>query len=343
MGHEFKIMKKVSIKDIARQAGVVPSTVSIVLNGKAKEKRISDELAEKIIALVKETGYQPNQAAVSLRTGRTKTLGLIVEDISNVFFATLAKEIEEKAYELGYKIVYCSTENDYKKANELVKMLSNQQVEGFLITPCKGMEEEVRKLRDQKKPVVMMDRYCDGLDTPYVILDNEAGVNEGMKHLFDKGYRNIAFITSELDQVQMKSRAIAYQKFMQSHQLDVTCVLKIPYAIKQEVAVKKIIDFISKHKEIDAIFFATNYLGVFGLEALKTMGLSIPSDVAVVCFDDHDLFRLYSPGITVIKQPIQTIAVSAIQLLMKQFKEQELPDGELFVTKKPELLVRAST
>jgi LacI family transcriptional regulator len=336
-------MKKVSIKDIAREAGVVPSTVSIVLNGKAKEKRISDELAEKIIALVKETGYQPNQAAVSLRTGRTKTLGLIVEDISNVFFATLAKAIEDKAYELGYKIVYCSTENDHKKANELVKMLSNQQVEGFLITPCKGMEDEVKRLKEQKKPVVMMDRYCDGLDTPYVILDNEAGVNEGMKHLYDKGYRKIGFITSDLDQVQMKSREFAYRQFMQSHQLDDRCIFKIPYVIKPEIAVKKISDFISKYKDLDAIFFATNYLGVHGLEALKAMKLSIPDDLAIVCFDDHDLFRLYSPGITVIKQPIQSIAVSAIQMLMKQFKEQQLSDDELFVTKKPDLLIRAST
>src|SRR5919112_3360214 len=105
-------MKRVSIKDIAKQVGVVPSTVSFVLNGKAKEMRISDELAEKIKAVVKEKGYQPNHTAVSLRTGRTKILGLIVEDISNVFFATLAKIIEDEVYAMGYKILYCSTENN---------------------------------------------------------------------------------------------------------------------------------------------------------------------------------------------------------------------------------------
>lgn len=335
-------MKKVSIKDIAKQAGVVPSTVSVVLNGKAKEKRISDELAERIIALAKETGYQPNQAAVSLRTGRTNMLGLIVEDISNVFFATLAKAIEDKAYSLGYKIVYCSTENDYRKGNELLKMLSNQQVEGFLITPCKGMEEEVSRLKDLKKPVVLMDRYFEGMNTPYVVLDNEAGVKLGMEHLYKKGYRHIGFITSNIDQVQMISRETAYKKFIKSHKLTDTSVLKISYAVKPEEAVKKIVDFIKKNPKLDAIFFATNYLGVFGLEAIKSLDLSIPNDLAVLCFDDHDIFRLYSPGITVIRQPIQHIAISAIQMLMKQFKEKQLSPDELYVTQKPELLVRGS-
>src|SRR5688572_11870279 len=164
-------MKKVSIKDIARQAGVVPSTVSFVLNGKAKEMRISHDLAEKIKALAKEANYQPNYTAVSLRTGRTKILGLIVEDISNVFFATLAKTIEDEAYALGYKIVYCSTENNDAKGSELIRMLSNQQVDGYLITPCQGMAEEVQMLLKQNRPVVLMDRYFSDIDVPYVLVD----------------------------------------------------------------------------------------------------------------------------------------------------------------------------
>ena len=163
-------MKRVSIKDIAKQAGVVPSTVSLVLNGKSKEMRISDELAERIKALARETGYQPNHTAVSLRTGKSKIIGLIVEDISNVFFSTLAKTVEDEVYALGYKIVYCSTENSDEKGNELIRTLFHQQLEGFLITPSTGMEGEVARLLQHKKPVVLMDRYFSNLDVPYVFL-----------------------------------------------------------------------------------------------------------------------------------------------------------------------------
>jgi LacI family transcriptional regulator len=336
-------MKRVSIKDIARQVGVVPSTVSFVLNGKAKEMRISDELAEKIRAVVKETGYQPNYTAVSLRTGKTKILGLIVEDISNVFFATLAKTIEDEAYALGYKIVYCSTENDDEKGTELIKMLSNQQVDGFLITPCQGMAGEVRKLLDHKKPVVLMDRYFSDVEVPYVLVDNGAGVKQGMAHLKEKGYQKIAFITVDLEQVQMQERETAYREYIQDESLANQLILKIPYTIKPEAAIEQISAFISSIPDLDAVFFATNYLGVYGLESIKNLKLSIPDELAVICFDDHDIFRLYTPGITIIRQPINQIALTAIQLLMKQFEKQQPTEEVWHILKKPELVVRAST
>ena len=335
-------MKKVSIKDIARQAGVVPSTVSFVLNGKAKEMRISHDLAEKIKALAKEANYQPNYTAVSLRTGRTKILGLIVEDISNVFFATLAKTIEDEAYALGYKIVYCSTENNDEKGSELIRMLAHQQVEGFLITPSKGMASEVSNLLNSKKPVVLMDRYFKDLEVPYVLVDNKVGVKIGMEHLFQKGHQKIAFITVDLDQVQMKEREKAYKASMKGHTYKEDLILKLSYTIKPETAVEQISAFIKNIPKLDAVFFATNYLGVYGLESIKALGMSIPDDLAVICFDDHDIFRLYTPGITIIKQPIKSIAVTAIQMLMKQFEHEKLSKEELHVLKKPELIVRGS-
>ena len=335
-------MKRISIKDIAKKAGVVPSTVSFVINGKTKEMRISDELAEKVRAVIKETNYQPNHTAVSLRTGKSKIIGLIVEDISNVFFATLAKTIEDEAYALGYKIVYCSTENNDEKGSELIKMLTSQQVEGFLITPSSGMSGEVSRLLEDKKPVVLMDRYFTDVDVPYVLVDNKAGIKLGMKHLFSKGHKKIAFITVDLEQVQMQERELAYKACMQRKGYD-ELVLKLSYTIKPEAAVEKIAAFITKTPDLDAVFFATNYLGVYGLESINNLKLKIPEDLAIICFDDHDIFRLFKPGITIIKQPIMDIAVTAIQLLMRQFQKEELTRKELHILKTPTLVVRAST
>lgn len=339
------MMKKLSIKDIARQAGVAPSTVSFVLNGKAKEMRISDELAEKIRALAVSTGYQPHQTAVSLRTGKTKTLGLIVEDISNPFFAALAKCIEDEAYSMGYKIVYCSTENEPEKGQELIRMLTHQQVDGYLITPSPGMEEDIRKLLAQKKPVVFMDRYLPGMDVPFVLVDNYAGVKEGIEHLIGKGYRNIAFVTVLLDQVQMLERETAYRETLREAAIPVReeLVLKIPYKLRAEEAICRITSFLKEHPETDAIFFATNYLGIYGLESIRKAGLVIPEDLGMICFDDHDIFRLYTPGITILRQPIPEISRTAIQLLISQLSGKKIAVSESQMYKQPELVVREST
>lgn len=337
-------MKRVSIKDIARQAGVVPSTVSFVLNGKAKEMRISDEVVNKIKLLVEQTGYEPNRTAVSLRTGRTKILGLIVEDISNVFFAKLAKIIEDEAYAIGYKILYCSTENNDEKGRELIKMLLHQQVEGFLITPSSGMDKEINRLVDQKKPVVLMDRYFPGLNIPYVLVDNYAGVKEGMEHLLNKGYKEIAFINVDINQVQMQERELAYRETMKAlgKSDDELLILRLPYKLSPASAVETISKFIKNAKNMDAVFFATNYLGVYGLESIKNLKLSIPRDLAVICFDDHDIFRLYTPEITIIKQPIEEIATTAIRLLISEIENKHNVE-EPHSFKKPYLIVRGST
>ena len=337
-------MKRVSIKDIAKQAGVAPSTVSFVLNGKAKEMRISDKVAEDIKALAKEIGYYPNQTAVSLRTGKSKIIGLIVEDISNVFFATLAKYIEDKAYSLGYRIVYCSTENDDEKGNELIKMLLHQQVDAFLITPSKGMDKQITELLKRGKPVVLMDRFFPDINVPYVIVQNFRGVKTGIEHLLQKGYSKIAFITVDLDQIQMHQREKGYRDALNTSGFNYAEKLTLKLSFKQsaEASVMQIASFIKENPEIDSVFFATNYLGIFGLESIKLLELSIPKDIAVVCFDDHDIFRLYTPGITIIQQPIEEIAKTSIELLIKSITG-ELAAEEYQVFKDTTLVIRGST
>jgi len=337
-------MKRVSIKDIAIQAGVVPSTVSLVLNGKTKEGRISGELAEKIRRIAADAGYVPNQTAVSLRTGRSKILGLIVEDISNVFFATLAKVIEDRANSLGFKILYCSTDNDDRKGNDLIRVLLNRQVDGFLITPSGGMMNDVMKLMDQRKPVVLMDRYFSDLETPCVLVDNFAGVRMGIEHLVSKKYRRIAYVTNDLEQVQMFERERGYRETVKIHlgEVDEKLVLKLPYHVHTEEGVKLITAFLQANDDVDAVFFATNYIGIFGLESIHQQELAIPGDLAVVCFDDHDIFRLMLPGITCIRQPIEEIAAAAVDLLIRQVHDNELVITERQL-KQPVLVLRNSS
>ncbi len=318
-------MKRVSLKDIAKKVGVSPSTVSFVLNGKGSKMRISEALAEKIKKVAEKSGYHPNQLAVGLRTGQTKTLGLIVENISNSFFSLLAKIIEDEAQHFGYRIVYCSAENDLSRARALIRMLSHRQVDGYLITPTEGLEEDIQKLAKHGKPVVLMDRYFPNLNVSSVTVDNYNGARMGVKHLIDKGYKKIGFVGLQMDLIQMQHREKAYIDILQSNGIRVKkkFILKLKYnSENSEESIRKICSFISENKELEAIFFVTNYLGIYGLECIRRMGLSIPKDLAVICFDDHDIFRLYPPGISAIEQPVEEIARTAIQLLMDQLKKK---------------------
>jgi LacI family transcriptional regulator len=338
-------MKSVSLKDIAKMAGVAPSTVSFVLNGKARQMRISETLENKIMGLATKFGYHPNQVAVSLRTGKSKILGLVVESISGNFFAALAKVIEDEAERNGYKVVYCSTENDSKKGRELLRMLSHRQVDGYLITPTQGMEKDIQELAEQQKPLVLMDSFFPGVKVPYVLVDNNGGVTEGMEHLLKKGYRKIGFVTIDLDLEQMKQRENAYSRVLKSHKISSSkkLILKLPYNLEKEQSIKQIMSFLQQNKDMDAIFFATNYLGIAGLESIRRLNLSIPKDIAMICFDDHDLFRLYPPGITSIQQPIEAIAKTAIQLLMQQLAKNKMSLKSSQIHLPPHFIPRGST
>jgi LacI family transcriptional regulator len=338
-------MKKVSIKDIASIVGAAPATVSFVLNGKAKEMRISEKLAENIKSMAQKLGYHPNQIAVSLRTGKSKILGLIVENISDNFFATLARIIEDEAELFGYRVVYCSTENETNKGHDLIRMLSQRQVDGYLITPNAGMDEDIKELLKHNKPLVLMDRYLPGISAPHVLVDNFGGVVKGMKHLWKKGTRNIGFVTVDLPLIQMEERERGYLQMLKSNGISPNkkLVLRLKYNYERNEAIKLIIEFLKKNPKMEAIFFATNYLGITGLEAIKKAGLKIPDDMRVICFDDHDIFRLYPPGITSIRQPIEQIAKTSVHILMHQLGKYKLKSKKTQLALAADLIERGST
>ncbi len=318
-------MKKVSISDIARKAGVSVSTVSFVMNDKAVKMRISREVIEKVENVAREMGYRPNQLARGLRTGKTKTIGLIVENISNAFFATLAKTIEDEAKKYDYKVVYASTDNDDDKARELLNMLSQRQVDGYIITPTLNLAEDIRRLQAESKPVVLIDRYFpQHSEIPAVLVDNYEGVARGTERLIEKGYKKIALITIETEMAHMHDRINAYYDVLNRHSIPVSdsLVKIVPYNSSREGALDQIVQFLSKAgSDIDAVFFLTNYLGVLGIEAIKKLQIKVPEQLAVLCFDDNDIFRLYTPTISVIKQPIAEIGQQAMASLIERLKQ----------------------
>jgi LacI family transcriptional regulator len=311
-------MKNVRLKDIAAKAGVSVTTVSLILNGRGQEMRLSDSLIGKVAAIAKSMRYGPHSVAKGLRSGRTRVLALIVEDISNHFFSTITHIVEGVVREKGYQLVCSSTNNDRDNTVRLIENLANGLVDGFLIVPVDGIQDSIRFLLSKQLPVVFIDRNFRGVDVPSVLVDNLAGIKLGMDHLFQCGYKKVLFVSVQLNMVQIKKREAGYLNAMKNAGHPAK-ILKVKFQEPRDQVLQKMEKAIRRYRP-DAIFFGTNYLGMAGLECLGLLNLRIPDDIGVICFDDHELFRLYQPGITVIDQPLEQIVNSAAEMLFDRIE-----------------------
>ncbi|HEV7378537.1 MAG TPA: substrate-binding domain-containing protein [Dyadobacter sp.] len=333
--------KKISIRDIGRELGISITTVSFILNGKAKEKRISDALTQKVLEFVERVNFKPNMMAQGLRTGRSKIICLMVEDISNnLLFAKVARYIEEEAHKRGYRIIYCSTENKKEKAVELIRLFQDRSIDGYIITPPEGLEEEIQGLIDDGIPIVLIDRGLPGLSCNKVVIENLNSSYEAISHLIASGYKNIGFVTLDSNQAQMTDRLAGYQKAVDEHHFN-SFIKKLGFHEDPEQNVHEIIQFIGTNPQLDALFFSTNYIGSWGLQAIKNLNLRIPNDLAVASFDDQDLFRFYSPTITAVEQPVQAISKEIIRLMLNALEENDTNIYE--ITLPARLIVRESS
>lgn len=309
--------KRVSIKDIATQLNISITTVSFILNGKSKEVGISAALTEKVLRHVEETGYKPNLLAKSLRTGKTKIICLLIENIANPFFAKVAGYVEELLNQRGYKIIFGSTKNQADKTRELIDLFRDRHVDGFIIAPSEKLEADINTLLNEGVPLVLFDRYYKEIETDTVTTDNYESAYNAVKFLIDQDYKNIALITIDSQQTQMHDRMLGYDKAISEHGFK-PYSLKMNYQNVEQSAVESIIELLTLNPEIDALFFGTNYLTLKGLQAIEELNLSVPGDMGVISFDDHDVFKLLKPNITAVAQPIAKMSEELVNLLLEQ-------------------------
>ena len=212
--------KKISLKDIAKKVGVSTATVSYALS-KDKENKVSAAVAKKVRKVAKELNYQPNQIAKSLKSGRTYTIGLIVADISNPFFAQIARIIEDEAAKLGYTVIFGSSDEKSKKSWDLIQLLLNRQVDGFILAPTEGSEAQVQYLKGVKIPFVLIDRYFPQLATNYVVIDNYNAAFGAVERLVKTGNKKIGIIAYSSKLQHMKERIKGYREAMGKNNIEV--------------------------------------------------------------------------------------------------------------------------
>src|SRR5690554_5548023 len=338
-------MKKVSLSDIAEQLGVSKTLVSLVLNGKGPEHRIRKEVCQKVIDLAKELNYQPNQIAKGLRTGKTNTIGLIIADIANPFFGKLGREIEKEAAKQGYRVMFCSSDENAENFRSQLEMLQQGQVDGLIISPPSGSEQQIKKLEKSKLPYVLIDRYFPDIDSNTIVIDNFQAAYEATKHLIDQGYQNIACITVNNALNNMRQRLEGYKKALQDEKRnpDERFIKIMPFSHEKddfESAIKQLT--FSDEPKADAIFFTTSKVGIMGMESIHSLGLNIPDDVAVVSFDDPDAYRISNPPVTAVAQPLREIGSQSVKVLMDLMNGKGTKKSEKIILN-AELRIRKSS
>lgn len=314
------IKKRVSIKDIAEKVGVSTALVSYVLNGKEREARVGEEVAAKVRKVAAEMNYQPNLIARGLKFGRTNTIGLIVADISNPFFATLARNIELEAQKNGYTVLFGSSDEQLEKSQNLINTFLNRQVDGLIITPVAGSQSQIEELKTKGVKFVLMDRGFKDVETNVVVTDNHEAMYSAVKLLTEKGYRKIGMIGYDTPLTHMQDRIQGYKDALKNAGIKFRSawLKKVPYLDYKEHVAEAITQMLNENGEgVDALVFATNSISVQALKVIHARGIKVPHDLRIISFDESDTFEFFYSTITYIKQNLNEISEKAVQVLIK--------------------------
>ncbi|MDR1667545.1 MAG: LacI family transcriptional regulator [Bacteroidales bacterium] len=314
-------VKRVSMQSIADVVGVARSTVSFVLNGKEKEGRISEEVAQKVRLTAKKMNYQINGIARSLRTGSTHTIALVIADISDVFFGTLAYHLQEYAESKGYALIIINTGEKKERLQPIFNMLANRQVDGIIMVPVSNIEEGRLEGLNPNIPMVFVDRYFKTLQTSRVIINNYEVSKMAAQLLIGKGCRKIAMISYSESLMHIQDRKQGYIDALSAvNALDRQLICEVGYfGLKSE----KIMDFLKEKYTtcgIDGLFLATGGLTSATSRCLLHLGIKLQVDVQLVGFGRIDVVTGVS--IPYVKQPMEEICKHSFDILMDQMESR---------------------
>ena len=330
----------ITIADVAKRAGVSKMTVSRVINDSGY---ISDETRARVEAAIKELGYIPNALARSLRFKQTRTIALIVTDITNPFFTTVARGVEDKASEQGFSVIFCNTDESSEEETQYVNVLLQKQVDGLLLVPASGTSETVTFLNNHAVPFVLLDRRVLGVEADVVRCDSEQAAYEGIQHLLDFGHTRIAALCGSVDITSSQDRATGYRRAMTdaglAHEADnrvyfTSFTIDGGYDAAQQA--------LAAEPRPTAFFAANNFIAFGAIRALKEANLRIPQDISLISFDDLPSAMLLDPFLTVIEQRAYEMGWQATALLLDRLNDKgaDEPQEILLPT---ELIIRRSS
>jgi len=299
-----------TIKDVAELAGVHPSTVSRVINN---DSRISKKTKNKVLLIINKLGYTPNAVARGLKTKRTYTLGMLIPDITNPFFAEIARGVEDTANKNNFNVILCNTDDKLKKERTYLQILGTAHIK----------DKSILELEKKKFPYILVSRNIEGLDKNCIIVDDIEGGMMATEYLIKLGHRRVAHITGPLKTRSALNRLKGYKLALKKYEIEYRDELigEGDFRIKGGYQVTK--RFLKLNEPPTAIFAANDLLALGAMQAIQKKNFHIPEDFSVIGFNDIKLASFVYPTLTTIRQPMLEMGELAVKMLLRIIEEGE--------------------
>ncbi len=317
-------MKKMTIKDIARLAEVSITTVSKIING--KDHDISQATKERVKQIMQEHRYVPNKLAGSLVTKTTKTIGLVIPDITNPFFPELVRGAEDRANEAGYSIFFCNSDDKLEKETQYIKSLMEKMVDGIIFTAASTDSSRKAAFKNISSPIVLVDRVIEMDEVKAsIVVDNVAGAYKGTNYLIGLGHTQILHITGPKKGTISQERQTGYEQALNEAGITPDPNMILSGHFKLEWGYKAMAEAFEKGLAFTAVFCGNDLIALGAMKYLKEQGKRIPEDCSVLGYDDIQIASHVDPPLTTIRQPKYQMGYQAVDTMVKLLSKDELP------------------
>ena len=304
-----------SLKQVAERAGVSPATVSRALSG---SPGVSPAARERVLRAAAEMDFRPNRQASNLRRQKTATIGVVVSDIENPHFTQMVRIVEAEAYARGFRVMLCTTDETADRQRACLDMLAEERVEGVILVPFDPDADEIARLLGMGIPVVAFDRMVSDPRADAVIVDNVGGARRATEHLLDAGHQRVGFVGGWGVIQTGAERLAGYEAAMRARGLPPLTANGTFRIDGGRAATEELLD---REGSVSAIVVANNLMAIGTLRALRSRGVRVPQDIAMVAIDDPYWAELVDPPLTTLAQPTQRMAESAAELLFTHIAE----------------------
>jgi LacI family transcriptional regulator len=302
---------------------------------------VSPETRERVLAAMAALNYRPNALARSLRQGKTNTLGLVLPDSANPFFAEISRSIEDEAFKKGYSVFLCNTELDTQRELFYVDVLSKKQVDGIIFVAAGDQADSLDFLLRRNMPVVMIDRDVPNVEVDAVLTDNQLGGFLATRHLIELGHTRIACIAGPTNITPSAERIIGYRTALEQAGIKIDDDLIVCGDYHPQSGMDLTHFLLKRDSRPTAIFALNDLMALGALRAAAEAGCTVPRDLAIIGYDDLDIAQFSNPPLTTIAQPKKEVGAQAINLLVDRISHKSRPPSRLVLA--PELIVRRST
>ena len=314
--------------DVARLAGVSASTVSHVLNG---TRKVDAATRVRVEAAIVKTGYRRNVVARSLAAGRTHTIGLSISALTNPYFGNLVHAVEQALSNAGYVLIVGDSHDEVQSEKRVIDSLLDRQVDGMIVAPSAGSERDtLPEIARTRTPLVLIDRGVD-VESDQVVPENFSSTRSLTAHLLDLGHRRIGVVRGLAGISSTTERFDGYSAALADRGVVVDPALVLDGASNTDVAEREVRALMSGVDRPTALVSLNNSMTIGALKAVRGLGLSIPADVAFVCFDDFEWSDLFEPRLTAAAQDVETIGATAAELLLARIRGHDGPPRRIYV------------